>query len=173
MNIVFPMAASGAIVASSANTWLAGSFNAAPGQVNGIAATSDNFRLTGVVVLPGIEAPTAAQSPLIMRPYDQELLTCQRYWKKNADALGHWHETSPTQAYFSIQHEPPMRAAPTVTVLATANRIYRPSVAGYNIGDNTGGGTAESTWINLNTATAVANVPAQLIPDTLSFDARL
>ena len=42
---------------------------------------SDIFRITGVVVLPGIEAPSAARSPLIMRPYDQELLTCQRYWQ--------------------------------------------------------------------------------------------
>jgi hypothetical protein len=66
--------------APSANTWLAGSYLAAPGQVNGVAATSDFFRLTGVVVLPGIEAPSAARAPLIMRPYDQELLTCRRYF---------------------------------------------------------------------------------------------
>ena len=38
------------------------------------------FSITGVTVLPGTQAPTAAQSPNIMRPYDQELVTCQRYW---------------------------------------------------------------------------------------------
>ena len=39
--------------------------------------------VTGLVVLPGIEAPSAARSPLIMRPFDQELITCQRYWQKS------------------------------------------------------------------------------------------
>jgi hypothetical protein len=53
-----------------------------------VAATSDVFRITGVVVLPGIEAPSAARSPLIMRPYDQELLICQRYWQKSYDRNG-------------------------------------------------------------------------------------
>ena len=48
-----------------------------------IAATNGNvFAITGLVVLPGIQAPSAAQSPLIMRPYDQELVTCQRYYEK-------------------------------------------------------------------------------------------
>jgi hypothetical protein len=49
------------------------------------------FRLTGVVVLPGIEAPSAARAPFIMRPFDQELLLCQRYYEKSYDynvALG-------------------------------------------------------------------------------------
>ena len=63
------------------NTWVGGNAKSVAGAVNGVGATSDFFRLTGVVVLPGIEAPSAARSPLIMRPYDQELLTCRRYWE--------------------------------------------------------------------------------------------
>jgi hypothetical protein len=71
--------------APSANSWLTGNYVAAPGQINAVAATSDIFRLTGLVVLPGTEAPDAARAPLIMRPYDQELLTCKRYWEKSYD----------------------------------------------------------------------------------------
>ena len=55
--------------------------------MNGVAATSDRFRITGVVLLPGTEAPSAARSPLIMRPFDQELVTCQRYYYKTPLSL--------------------------------------------------------------------------------------
>ena len=82
MQIVFGLGSGTANTAPSANTWSTGSYSAAPGQINGVAATSDSFRITGVVVLPGIEAPSAARSPLIMRPYDQELITCKRYYQK-------------------------------------------------------------------------------------------
>jgi hypothetical protein len=77
------MACGATFTAPSANAWLAGNYLAAPGQVNAVAATSDVFRITGVTVLPGSEAPSAARSPFIMRPFDQELVTCQRYWQKS------------------------------------------------------------------------------------------
>lgn len=38
--------------------------------------------LTGVNVLPGVDAPTAAQSINIQRPYGPELALCQRYWEQ-------------------------------------------------------------------------------------------
>ena len=115
------------IVAPSANTWLAGAYQAAPGQVNGVAATSDVFRITGVVVLPGLEAPSAARSPLIMRPYDQELLTCQRYfYKRNFPTAGTWFTT--LQAYSTVSASGPMfdfpvqmRSIPTVGSFGSYN----------------------------------------------------
>ena len=82
--LVFCVGAGSTYVAPSANTWSAGAFHAAPGQVNGADSTSNAFRITGVVVLPGTQAPTAAQSPMIMRPFDQELVTCQRYYEKGS-----------------------------------------------------------------------------------------
>jgi hypothetical protein len=47
------------------------------------ATTGNTFEMTGLVVLPGIEAPSAARSAFIMRPFDQELVTCQRYYEKS------------------------------------------------------------------------------------------
>lgn len=75
----------GATYQTSAGVWNAGNFLSVTGATNGVTATTDAFYITGVVVLPGIEAPSAARSPLIMRPYDQELLTCQRYWEQDHD----------------------------------------------------------------------------------------
>ena len=105
--------------APSANTWVAGTYDAAPGQVNAVAATADLFLITGVVVLPGIEAPSAARSPLIMRPFDQELVTCQRYYYKiHADlsnyvafATGYIAPSTQLNAY--LAYPTTMRAPPT------------------------------------------------------------
>jgi hypothetical protein len=82
LSVIFGMACGTTYTAPSANTWVTGSYICAPGQINAIASTSDVFRIGGVIVLPGTSAPTAAQSPMIMRPFDQELLLCQRYYWK-------------------------------------------------------------------------------------------
>jgi hypothetical protein len=81
--LVFSMASGSTGTTSTLNSWQAGTFGAGTGQVNGVAATSDVFRITGVVVLPGIELPSAARAPFIMRPFDQELLLCERYYQKS------------------------------------------------------------------------------------------
>jgi hypothetical protein len=88
--VTFAQACGATNVAPAGNVWAAAAYLAAPGQVNGAAAINNALRITGVVVLPGVEAPTAERSPLIMRPYDQELVTCQRYWTRvNAGLQGY------------------------------------------------------------------------------------
>jgi hypothetical protein len=67
----------------TANAWAAADFDGVTGTTNGVAATSDTFQITGVIALPGIELPSSSRAPLIMRPFDQELLLCRRYWLKN------------------------------------------------------------------------------------------
>jgi len=79
--ILFTLAAGPGRVTASPNTWVSANASTVAGQVNGAAATTNYLRLGGVVVLPGIEAPSAAQSSLIMRPFDQELLACKRYFE--------------------------------------------------------------------------------------------
>jgi hypothetical protein len=71
----------GSTFQTAANAWTAGNYFGATGTVNGAAATTDAFYITGLTVLPGNEAPSAARSPFVMRPYDQELVTCQRYYE--------------------------------------------------------------------------------------------
>ena len=123
MWISFVLASGSNGIAPVANAWSNGNFGAAPGQINGIAATTDVFRITGVVVLPGIEAPSAARSPLIMRPYGQELLTCQRYYVSTyvnarfpATAAG---QNMDTPLYLPSQ----MRSSPTLTLTPGARGL--------------------------------------------------
>jgi len=97
---------------------LAGDYYGAPGQVNAVAATSDWFRVSGVVILPGIEAPSAARSPLIMRPYDQELLTCQSYWRKITNVYLYGYGAAGT-AFGGAWTYTPMRSAPAGAVTGT------------------------------------------------------
>ena len=100
------------------NTWTAGNFIATTSTTNFLAATGAHY-ITGVVVIPGNEAPSAARSPFIMRPYDEELLTCQRYLYRRDYASGVWF--SVLQAYSTnnasgpiIEFPVTMRIAPTV-----------------------------------------------------------
>lgn len=83
---------------------------------NFMAATNNQFNITGVVVLPGIEAPSAARSPLIMRPYDQELVTCRRYFYQPQAANCYvWPGMviTATSAVFATHFPVQMRIAPT------------------------------------------------------------
>jgi len=130
MSVSFAMASGATLTAPSANAWVAGNYIAAPGQVNAVAATSDVFRITGVTVLPGTQAPTAAQSPTIMRPYDQELVTCQRYFFMEPVTAQLFSENASTGVganAVGLMYKFPvtMRAAPTWTqptyVLINAN----------------------------------------------------
>ena len=95
--------------------WGAGSFVAAPGQVNNIADVTDTFFFTGLLVLPGILAPTAAQAPLVMRTADKELEACKRLWRKLAyiNIAGYGNVGSGEVAYVTLS--PSMRITPIIT----------------------------------------------------------
>jgi hypothetical protein len=76
---------------AAANTWSAGFFYGVTGTINGVAATTDFMNITGISIVPGIVPVTAEQSPLIVRPFDEALVSCQRYLEKSYDyptALG-------------------------------------------------------------------------------------
>ena len=121
MSVTFAIAAGSNFTAPSAGVWYSGfNYLAGPGQINGVAATTDAFRITGVVVLPGIEAPSAARSPLIMRPYDQELRTCKRYFYNGVPSLkGSVSVTGLSALRISGSHPVEMCYAPSL--LMTAN----------------------------------------------------
>jgi hypothetical protein len=106
---------------TAAGSWVGGSFFGATGTINGVAATSDVFLITGVTVLPGNQGPTAAQSPNVMRPYDQELVTCKRYFQKMTCVV------DVAVAGQSIFLAPEMRVIPTFTGGGTGFTINGPS----------------------------------------------
>jgi hypothetical protein len=114
--IAFAVASGTTQTAPTANTWAAGSYIAAPGQVNGVTTTSDVFRITGVIVLPGTQAPTATQSPYIMRPYGEELLTCKRYYEGGLEPYFYMQIAGIVAAYGELYFQVSKRAAPTGTI---------------------------------------------------------
>jgi hypothetical protein len=133
---------SGSTFKTAANTWTAGNFLATPATSNFFVTASNAVYLTGVVVLPGIEAPSAERSPLIMRPFDQELVTCQRYLPcisgTGTEQLGFGMVNTAAEVRYFIPFTTPTRVAPTG--LAVENPVNMwvewPSNAG---GANTGG----------------------------------
>ena len=119
--LTFVMAAGSSFTAPSANTWLAGNYAAAPGQINGVATMSNGFCLTGVSVHPGSQAPSAAQSAFIARPFDQELQTCKRYyqsllWPKTL-LLETGYMTGGGGVQTVVFFNPEMRAVPVCSIV--------------------------------------------------------
>jgi len=141
----------GSTVCTTPGVWTAGLFWGAPGTVNCCATTSDNFAISGLVVLPGTQAPTAAQSPLIMRPYDQELATCMRYYQKsfpyetpvgpNKGALGAIAYVIPVASAYGAaeaHYGTKMRASPAITCYNPAANVNN---KWYNLGSAADSGT--------------------------------
>jgi len=117
MEIIFTAACGSAFTAPAANTWYAANYFGAPGQVNAVAGTSARLRITGFTVIPGTQGPTAAQSPLIMRSYDDEIITCQRYFAYLSTLVQQQGYTSPGIFYETFQYPTLMRAVPTISAL--------------------------------------------------------
>jgi hypothetical protein len=64
-------------------TWNSANVFATSSTTNFMATQNNLVQITGLIMVPGSEAPSSARSALIMRPFDQELLMCQRYWQKS------------------------------------------------------------------------------------------
>lgn len=138
MTISFAMAAGSSLV-SAANAWSASNRVGVTGTTNGVAATSDTFQITGVVLLPGIIVPSAKRAVTLLPQFTEELEMCKRYyWKSfpystavasNAGAAGAIAYVAQlggaSYAAVPVNFPCTMRATPTVT-------SYNPSAAGTN-----------------------------------------
>jgi hypothetical protein len=119
IQITFAMADGANNIAPTANAWLAGNYHTGPGQINGVAATSDVFRITGVLLVPGNEAPSAARSPFATRLFADELAMAQRYYAAFTGLIVHAYTTG-GNAFFHSWTFAPMRAAPSLTLANVA-----------------------------------------------------
>jgi hypothetical protein len=99
----------------------------ATGGVTAIA-TNETFQITGIMLLPGIEAPPASRSALIMRPIDQELLICKRYFYNGCPSLQGVTNGSTALSRLSGSHPVTMRIVPALTLVA-ALPIFEGAVA--------------------------------------------
>jgi hypothetical protein len=123
--------ASGSTWIGTPNAWASVQYMAATGTVNGVAATTDTFQMTGLIVLPGIHLPTAQKSALIQRSADIELPICQRQFcsdfgfnTKPANNFQHHRRnglalTSTVITTERILFPRPLRALPTVSLFSS------------------------------------------------------
>jgi len=122
--------AGGSSRTGTAGAWGGSDYSGAASTTNGVAATSDTFQITGVIVLPGIELPAADRAALVMRPADHELSApngCRRYLQRldvsssfaamSMSGLAY----STTQAYVPWRLDPLMRTAPQVSASTLGN----------------------------------------------------
>lgn len=121
LGIYFALACGTTYSAAGTGIWQVGAnYIAGPGQVNAVAATSDVFRLSGVMVLPGNEAPSAVRHPFIMRPYDQEVTLCKRYYNSFPNVVMSGNSLNAVYTYISFFY-PQMRTTPTVAFTNMVN----------------------------------------------------
>ncbi|MEJ0076022.1 MAG: DUF2793 domain-containing protein [Alphaproteobacteria bacterium] len=117
--------AGGSSRAGAASAWAGSDYSGVTGTTNAVAATSDTFQIAGLIVLPGIELPSSARAPFIMRPFDQELLLCQRYWRSaGAGGMSGSAESSTTVGVTGFV-APTMRAAPSLVLISGATVKFR------------------------------------------------
>jgi hypothetical protein len=104
-------------------------------QVNGMAATTDLFRLWGVSLVMGSVPVSEQMSPYIVPPFDQVLSDCQRFYEKSfhyATAPAQNVGTSTGEFQFpAIQAGATAQRSPTFAFKAR-KRVSNPTITMYN-----------------------------------------
>ncbi len=164
--------AGGASRLGAVAAWAGSDTSGVTGTTNAVAANSDTFQITGLIVLPGIELPASDRAPLIMRPFDQELITAKRYWQFAGGAVANLFASGLLNAAFMFA--PSMRASPTPILVNGTGAIDLPGAATYNataINANFGPSPTSSLVqvAHSGTGTGVGEV----YPEKLAFSARL
>jgi hypothetical protein len=119
--------------APSAGSWLAGGYSGTAATTNFVATLNNVMYITGLIVLPGIELPSAARLPFIMRPYDQELIMCQRYYQQIPAAKTSGLALVADQLLLDGSWFCPMRAAPSLVLLRTSVAAASLHLRVYNV----------------------------------------
>jgi hypothetical protein len=154
-------------------------------QMNIAATVGNTFEITGFVVLAGSQLPSAAQAPLVMRPYEQELQICRRYFRRFNFALNQL--ITVLQAYSTanangplLTFTPQMRAVPTASYSSTVDFIGQVAAGGGGGFSSFGFGlTLDAVWFTSVTgsvAFAAGNAVAFYSNSAtawMQFDARL
>jgi len=127
-------------------TWSPAQKLATSATTNFLFAAGAQSCITGVVILPGIEAPSATRSSLIMRPYDQELVTCQRYYTRTEATARYFAVAAGYNLENEIYWQVKMRSAPTLTTIAGAQSnisavtANQPTISGARFGISSAAG---------------------------------
>ena len=125
--------AAGAARCGAPGAWIAADCSGAAGTTNGVAAVSDEFYIGNVIVLPGLYQPGAERAAHAMRPADEELRVCQRYYEKSfAASVAPATGLGEAQAFEFIQIGPALAAQVAGYVRFASTKRATPTVTFYN-----------------------------------------
>jgi hypothetical protein len=188
--IIYFAAMAGTTYQGTPGAWFAGTAYGATGTTNVVSAFGNTMLVTGLAVFPGIQAPTAAQSLLILRPYDQELLLCKRYWQQSSSQRAYIASDSShaisvlttsvpnSCAYYNHTYSVEMQTIPVILPYphTTPTNIYRASsYSGVDYPANSakvGGDSAKSFFLVNLSGGALAVVNGYMIVNWTA-DARI
>jgi hypothetical protein len=99
--------------------------------MNLVATNGSTIEITGLVILPNTLTITAAQSPLLMRPYDVELQLCQRYYGRydfpTGVVFGYTAPSGGANCFGYFAFNTRMRAVPTIAAAPSGSNATAPS----------------------------------------------
>jgi hypothetical protein len=120
MYVLFALAAGSAQRAGTAGSWQAWNTYASTNQSNFLANIGNLVQITGVTLLPGSLAPSAAMSPLLQRSYADDYYQCLRYlWHYYALSGEHFDMAmfqDATTVISQAKFPRPMRVRPSVAI---------------------------------------------------------
>jgi hypothetical protein len=110
-------------------SWTSTSTTQTTNSTNLLGTNNNLTIMTGLILLPGIELPPSDRAPLVMRPFDDELLLCKRYWEKSYDygtplgsvtgsGVERFALSSATITMIPCKYRVRKRAVPSVTLYA-------------------------------------------------------
>lgn len=158
---------------------------------NGVSSTSNTFELTGLVVLPGIELPSSERASFIMRPFDQELLICKRYYEKSyplasapgtssvggsTDKIVPSNTIANLQDYGSERFMVSKRTVPTITMYGysgTAGVISNQAGTDLAAGSGLAVGPSENAFTGRNNSGGSLTTTANVVLYQWAADARI
>jgi hypothetical protein len=115
----------------AAGAWAAANALGSTTTINGVAG-DNRMSISGLIVLPGIELPAAAKAPLVMRPYDQELIICKRYYQKIINPPGTAISNGSAGAYdWGFPFPVEMRTSPSASILGVVG--FTTDVQAFNV----------------------------------------
>jgi hypothetical protein len=108
---------------ATTGAWTNGLFLGPIGALNAISTTPSSWIVTGLIVLPGLELPSAARAPFIMRPFDQEMVLCQRYLEYVGEGICGF-SNSASSVSLGFVYKVQKRTNPTVSLSTTTPGMY-------------------------------------------------
>jgi hypothetical protein len=118
----FALAAGSTYQTATPNQWVAGNFYSTPGTggTGAISLYLNEGGISDVGLYPDPEG-TGVPPPLIGRPFETELVTCQRYWRFIQTAMASGYAAAGGAVYANYPLTPPMAKAPGVTYGTATN----------------------------------------------------